>query len=276
VPAAGDFSDDTLAMEKKGTKTVAKARIRYNSKADALGPPEGRGENDERGQTMNSEAGNPKCPIWLLADSEPDRWRDRLVDPLDARHPIRHNIWTSMLEVVQGEVFLALGKRLDADQFYVRNAWQDPATKEAEPFQPTIFWEDNSLPALTVFERLLTTHKARIVMTFGAPAFAFALHAAGEGCTKLNRTSTASALLGCEFRRRAAGFDITRTNILPLQHRSIAGGNFLAGHEEFCGREGANYFEEVGKVIAGIMVRHADALDCWLRRPARLAPTQTT
>ena len=60
---------------------------------------------------MKKETGNPRFPIWLLADSEPDGWRDRLDDPLDKRHPIRHNIWTSVLDVIQADVFLALGQQ---------------------------------------------------------------------------------------------------------------------------------------------------------------------
>jgi hypothetical protein len=217
---------------------------------------------------MKKEAGNPRFPIWLLADSEPDRWRDRLDDPLDKRHPIRHNIWTSVLDVTQGKVFLALGERVDADQMYVRNAVQDPTTKPSNPFSSTIPWHDGAQGSLAEYRHLLAEFKPQVVITFGWFAFAFAVRATGESHNGLTASGSKTALLGNEFRKRVRAFDITRTNVLPLLHRSIAGGNFFAGHDEFCGKQGANCFQEAGSDIASILIRHHKQLACWVMRTA--------
>ena len=225
---------------------------------------------------MKKETGNLRFPIWLLADSEPDRWRHRLDDPLDKRHPIRHNIWTSVLDVIQGEVFLALGEGVDANRMYLRNAVQDSATKPSDPFNRSLLWHDGAQASLAEYERLIAECQPRIVLTFGWFAFAFALRATGETNDGLRASGSKTAFLGNEFRRRVGTFDISRTNVLPLLHRSVAGGNFFAGHDEFCGKKGANYFEEAGKAIAGILVRHHDPLACWLNRPAIPADTPTT
>jgi len=55
---------------------------------------------------MHRETGEKTFPSWLLGDSNPARWQSRLENPLDAKHPIRHNIWTSVLDVVQETVYL--------------------------------------------------------------------------------------------------------------------------------------------------------------------------
>jgi hypothetical protein len=217
---------------------------------------------------MKKEAGNPRFPIWLLADSEPNRWRDHLDDPLDKRHPIRHNIWTSVLDVIQGKVYLALGERLDADQMYVRNAVQDPTTKPSEPFNRTLPWHDGAQGSLAEYQCLLAEYKPQVVITFGWFAFAFAMRATGDNDNGLTASGSQTAHLGNEFRKRVQAFDIARTNVLPLLHRSIAGGNFFSGHDEFCGKKGANYFEEAGRDIAGILIRHHKQLDCWVKRLA--------
>jgi hypothetical protein len=216
---------------------------------------------------MKEEAGNPRFPIWLLADSEPGPSRDRLDDPLDKRHPIRHNIWTSVLDVIQADVFLDLGERVDADQMYVRNAVQDPATRPSEPLNPTPLWPSGAQAALAKFHGLLSEQRPKIVITFGWFAFAFGLRAVEEAHPGRGG-GTQSAVLGNEFRNRVNAFDIRRANVLPLLHGSIAYRHFLAGHNEFCGRKGGNCFEEAGKAIASVLIRHHDHLDCWVKRPA--------
>jgi hypothetical protein len=44
-------------------------------------------------------------PVWLLADSPPKVWAERLEYPLDARHPTRHSIWTPICDVIQRYVY---------------------------------------------------------------------------------------------------------------------------------------------------------------------------
>jgi hypothetical protein len=217
---------------------------------------------------MKSEIGNPTFPLWLLGDSEPARWRDKLDEPFDKRHPIRHNIWTSITDVIQHDVFAALGRRVATEEMFVRNAVQDPGTKPKDDlFNAERSWPAEAEASLGDYRRLLAAHRPKLVISFGVFAFAFALRALNETCGSWACAGSESAILGCEFRKRASNFDPTRTNVLPLLHRSIAGGHFLAGHDQFTGVEGANYFESAGTAIATLLVRHHTDLDCWVRRP---------
>jgi hypothetical protein len=65
-----------------------------------------------------------------------------------------------------------------------------------------------------------------------------------------------------------AEFSLLKPNVLPLLHRSIAGGRFLSGHSEFCGSSDGNYFMEAGNAIADLLVRHHADIDCWVRAPS--------
>ncbi|MBA7548875.1 hypothetical protein ES705_41343 [subsurface metagenome] len=49
-----------------------------------------------------------------------------------------------------------------------------------------------------------------------------------------------------------------KISLIPLLHRSIAGGRFIQSHEYFCNHKGANYFEFVGKKLADIMLEFND------------------
>jgi hypothetical protein len=42
--------------------------------------------------------------IWLLGHSYPEAWVHVLNEPLDPRHPTRHNIWTPVLDRLQERV----------------------------------------------------------------------------------------------------------------------------------------------------------------------------
>jgi hypothetical protein len=54
---------------------------------------------------MTKEVGSPDFPLRLLGDSNPKNWAGVHSTPLDPRHSVRHNIWTSSLDVVQDKVY---------------------------------------------------------------------------------------------------------------------------------------------------------------------------
>lgn len=222
----------------------------------------------ERVKAMKKQTGERNFPLWLLGDSEPDRWRQHLEAPFDPRHPIRHNIWTSVLDVVQEKVFRHLRQRVDARKMFVRNAVQDPAVKLSEPFNPLLTWHPDAQAALNEYRQMIVESRFKIIFTFGWFAFAFALRAVGEQGSGSSLNGSQTAHIGNEFRRRVAAFDIDRTNVLPLLHRSIAGGSFLSGHSEFCGKADGNCFEEAGRAIAGVLIRHHRDIGCWIDTPA--------
>ena len=98
---------------------------------------------------MLRESGNLRFPIWWLGDSNPVQWQDSLTAPFDPRHPIRHNIWSSILDVIQDNVFRQNRCRVDSSMVYIRNAVDDPAKK---PRQSSIIWM--SMPDVHLMKRL--------------------------------------------------------------------------------------------------------------------------
>ena len=59
---------------------------------------------------MKEFSGDPEFPIWLIGDSPPENWVDKLDFPLDAKHPARHNVWTSILDSLQAQLLPRLKK----------------------------------------------------------------------------------------------------------------------------------------------------------------------
>ena len=209
---------------------------------------------------MTREVGNKGFPIWLLGDSNPEQWQNSLKTPLDPRHPIRHNIWTSVLDVIQDKVFRESRGRVDSSAVYIRNAVDDPTKK---PHAASVEWGEITQREVEAFKRLARTHKPILVLCFGAFSFEFARRALEE-LPQRGFGHWGAKRLGEEFRHRVGQFNPNITNALPLLHRSIAGGKFIKSHDYFCGQKDANYFEHVGQNIAGILLRHRDSLLVWV------------
>lgn len=209
---------------------------------------------------MTRECGDKKSRIWLLGDSEPENWQDQLNTPFDSRHPIRHNIWTSILEIVQDEVYRKLRERLDTKDIYIRNAIGDTAIK---PKNNQKEWNENVEYELNSLKSLINENKPIFIFSFGSFAYEFGRRAIGDmPCRTFGYWDTYN--LGDEFRTRINGFSIDNTNLLPLLHRSIAGGKFLQSHDYFCRSTGANYFDYVGKEVADIIIKNRDSLRIWI------------
>ena len=199
---------------------------------------------------MRESAGDPEFPIWLIGDSPPEKWADKLDTPLDPRHPARHNIWTSVADPMQDRLYRQRGLRLDTSHLYIRNAM----TSLGEQIQ-------SSGPRLG---ELFDKHRPRVVLTFGASAFMIALFASGEVPQKLYKTTK---LLGEQFRSRIEKYDDHKVNIIPLLHISIARGRFLEGHRDFVGTYGSvptNYFDYVGTKLADLLLAEFSDKQIWL------------
>ena len=211
------------------------------------------------GDKMEREDHSPKSSVWLLGDSEPLKWREQLHTPLDSRHPIRHNIWTSVIDVVQDKVFREDRRRVDASKIYIRNAIGHP---EHKPKDREIFWNEIVHKEIEEFSGLLKEYNPFIVFCFGAFAFEFARRASGNDANSYGSWRTLE--LGKEFRKRIIECSNNDKNIIPLLHRSIAGGRFLKSHENFVGREKDNYFEYVGEKIAKVLLAQKKNLNIWI------------
>ena len=210
---------------------------------------------------MDRDAGSKDSSIWLLGDSDPPKSADRLDYPLDPRHPTRHNIWTPILEGIQGCVFRSDRRRVDANRFYIRNAVQDPADR---PNPTSKVWTASLDQEISCFSELIETYRPKIVFTLGGFAFEFARRSIQKDP---NRATTywSAERLGVEFCSRIEGFNIQCINIVSLLHVSIDRGKFLECHRNFTGTEDGNYFRYTAcKISELLLVHEADLDDIWV------------
>lgn len=208
---------------------------------------------------MKQECGNPDIKTWLIGDSSPTNWKDILDTPFDSRHPIRHNIWTSIIDVIQDKIYKEIQQRIDDSNLFIRNAIYDPKIK---PKGTVLNWESEVRSEVLYLKSMMSNYKPIIVLSFGAFSFEFARRANDESAKKYTHWSTVN--LGNEFRSRCQNFDPQKINIIPLLHRSISGGRFIQSHEYFCNKTGANYFNIVGKELSNIFITHKSHFPNWL------------
>ena len=206
---------------------------------------------------MKDFTGNPEFPIWLIGDSPPKAWADKLDTPLDPRHPARHNIWTSVADPMQDRLYWKARLRLDTSRLYVRNSVN-------QPFRLPITEKQIMLPVKTLKE-LLDKYIPNIVLTFGVSAFMITLFASGETPQKIFRTTK---LLGEQFRSRMKSFADDNVNVIPLLHTSVARRHFLKAHEYFVdghGNNPPNYFDYVGMELADLLLEKLSDKQIWVK-----------
>lgn len=218
--------------------------------------------------------GSPEFPIWLIGDSPPKNWHDKLAVPLDRRHPARHNIWTPVLDVIQRTVFRE-GRRLDDKQIHVRNAVE--SLELIDPERAQWNWEDLA-PAVTKLGDLLAEHQPRLVLSFGAFACEMVYRARRTGvavpCDDRAVRNWTTKELGAAFREGVSNFDQRGINHLPLLHVSIARRHFLSAHAHFCpasDEKNPNYFEYVGSELGELLLKNMKDKQIWLRSGCRAA-----
>jgi hypothetical protein len=185
-------------------------------------------------------------PIWLLADSRPSRVATR--EPLDARHPTRHTIWTPILDHVQDCVFEACGGRLNSRYFYIRNAVEHADDKK----QRSVVDQ-----AVLKFRDIAFNSRPMMIICFGQFAFEFARRACespstvGEPWTERDVKG-----LGREFHTRIATVSPDKVTVLPLLHAIVAR-QFDYCHAKFSPEHtNENYFEYVGRHISNVFITY--------------------
>jgi hypothetical protein len=205
---------------------------------------------------MQKFTGDPKFSIWLIGDSPPETWVNKLDTPLDPRHPARHNIWTSVADVMQDRLYRQRRLRLDTSRLYIRNAMSQPLS--------TFITEEQVHQWQEELKEMFDKYNPSIVLTFGVSAFMMALFASGESAEKF---FTTTKLLGEQFRSRIEKYDGSKVNIIPLLHTSIARGKFLEGHRDFVGTYGSkspNYFDYVGTKLADLLLAKLSDKPIWI------------
>lgn len=211
---------------------------------------------------MLRESGNKNFPIWLLGDSEPINWKDKIELPFDSRHPIRHNIWTSVQDIVQDIIYRSHKLRIDTSLIFIRNAIGDPVNK---PKSSEKNWRNSIIvKELTDYKNYCNTFHPKIIFTFGSFAYEFGRRAL-NGIPIKPYIYWGTENLGSAFRDKTNNFYIDKTNLIPLLHRSIAGGKFLQSHVYFCDSNNANYFNYVGRILANIILTNKENLNIFIK-----------
>jgi hypothetical protein len=208
---------------------------------------------------MAKSQGDIESAIWLLGDSNPQNWQNKLQEPLDSRHPARHNIWTPILLEIQEQVFASAKLHVDQSKFYVRNAVENPRHKPAPADLP---WSEYLQQAVKDFSTDMQKHHPQVIFCFGAFSFEFARRAVDSGKpTPYKAWNTRR--LGEQFREAIESFDPKATNIISLLHVSIARGRFIESHDHFCNSAGGNYFAYAGEAIAAKFLQFRSQLKIW-------------
>jgi hypothetical protein len=233
---------------------------------------------------MEGYSGKDSLPIWLLGDSIPPQWAKDLNSPFDPRHPVIHNIWTPVINVIQDEVyrFRNLKLRVDTKIIYITNAVQN---RNDRPNDYEVDWKIEE--EVKCFGNQINNENPNIILSFGSFAFEFARRALFSldpeteyryfNEPKIRFKNWNTKRLGEQFKARINDFegkiDSGKTIILPLLHRSISGGRFLRSHALFCDPKEIiaseeikylNYFTYVGEAIAEKLIEHRDKLKIWV------------
>ena len=210
---------------------------------------------------MQRETGDPNFPIWLIGDSNPVHWETTLLTPFDPRHPVIHNIWTSIIDVIQDRVYREARLRINTSSIYIRNAVDDPRKK---PKSSDLQWQGAVEEEINDLGKLVKKYHPKNLFSFGAFAYEFTRRSLGA--KELNKFGSWGAeKLGLEFNRQIIRFDPTLTNNLPLLHRSISGGKYIESHDYFTGKGGVNYFSFVGNQLAEKFLLYREQLHIWIK-----------
>lgn len=210
---------------------------------------------------MERETGDPNFSIWLIGDSNPVQWEAALKTPFDPRHPIIHNIWTSVLDVLQDKVYREARLRVDTSGIYIRNAVDDSQKK---PKSSDILWTGAVEEEIKNLENLVKNFHPILLVSFGAFAYEFTRRSIGAK-EPINFGCWGAKKLGIEFSHQIADFKPNKTNVISLLHRSISGGKYIESHDYFTGTGGVNYFDFVGNMLAEKILQYKEQLPIWIR-----------
>jgi hypothetical protein len=184
--------------------------------------------------------GNKRSKVWLIGDSAPEQWEDNLLHPFDEKHPIIHNIWTPIIYKIQKKYYLKYRKLLDDNNLFVINAVKKSITK---PKGNLINWDGNFelTKSVTRMNEAINEYKPELIITFGAFSYEFMRRSLNIE-PKFRYNHWGAKELGTEFLNQ-----IKCNKIIPLLHRSIAGGHFIKSHQYFTNSTKENYFEFVAE-----------------------------
>lgn len=215
---------------------------------------------------MKEYDGLPQYKIWLIGDSNPE-CEDKIDVPLDKKHPVRHNIWTSVLDEMQDYIYReTLQKniyplRIDSKKIYIRNAIENVKNK---PAKKSLKWK-NTNSKLEQLNKLMNEMQPLVIITFGQFSYEFVRRACGEQQNSYNHWTKEE--IGKKFNESIEHFELKgKPNIIPLLHNCISQGDFTGAGKAFIGNENikCSYFEYVGECIGKKLIEYRNQLDIWI------------
>jgi len=210
---------------------------------------------------MEYESGSKNFPLWIMSDIEPSYLEAKLDGPFDYRHPVRHIVCTSILNVIQYYVYQYENRRLAEENIYFRTTISENAEK---PKINDVIWPGEVMEDVEKIKSDINRYQPAVILSFGAFTYEI-LRRTDTNNTNRSYGSWTPEELGGEFKACLNEFDIHQSNIFPLMDRSIIGWKFLQSHEQFVGQKNADYFKFAGKKIAGILNKYRDELDIWTK-----------
>jgi len=195
---------------------------------------------------MKRESGERSYPIWIL---------------FNPKHPISHENWTPILSEIQDKVYRKINTRIETANIYFRNVVNDCR------FVPNTlnWWAPEVTKEIELFKEIALVYRPTIIISLGAFAFEF-LRRVYEIKPEKGPKAWSTTNLGIEFERSIEGFDINKTNIIPLLHRVEAGANFIVNDHLFNGKDSENYYRHVGANLADKIIENKDRLDIWIKQ----------
>lgn len=194
---------------------------------------------------MKREWGERSFPIWVLSSP---------------KKPISHDNWTPVLAEIQDKVYRELNTRIETANIYYRKA-----VSNSTIIPNTLnWWGPEVVKEIELFREIVFEYKPTIVFSVGAFPFEF-LRRVYEIKPEKGPKAWSTSNLGAEFERSIEGFDIYKTNIIPLLHRVGASVSFIETHNYFCRKDGGNYYRYVGTKLADKIIENKDRLNIWIK-----------
>ncbi len=209
---------------------------------------------------MNNEFGNKTFPVWMISEIEFSFWEQKLNGPFDYRLPMRHVICTSVFNKIQETVFRLGKKRVQTENFYIRNILPQDLEK---PNINDVMWDRKITSEMKKLQTDIENYKPAVILAFGAFTFE-SLRRIEEAHPERSYGSWTPADMGEAFRERIENFSIQKTNIFPMLDRSISGWKFLESHKDFVNHENGDYFSYTGQKLGEKFIEYQDQLKIWL------------
>lgn len=208
---------------------------------------------------MKKSSGIESFPIWLVGDSPPAKWEDKLDVPFDSRHPTRHSIWTPIENIIQRELFASSKLRLRSEDIYIINAVDNADDKRESVAE----WK-NLKERMSFLQNKISSNRPKFILTFGQFSFEFMRRVLCRKERHSLKTWTCEKL-GEQFRNAVDRYPVDEPVLVPLLHATIARGKYLEAHSKYCSFSdpNPNYFEYVGRSLAKQIERKFSNEDIW-------------